>query len=350
MRGGGRREGKAPEAPGAAPERVAASRRGNPLRWARVRRLMSFHGRHVCHIADLSVADMDRILDAAERMLPVARGERTMSAADGKILATLFFEPSTRTRLSFESAMQRLGGGVITVAEQGSTSATKGETLADTIRMVASYGDVVVLRHPREGAARLAAKYSRVPVINAGDGAGQHPTQTLTDLFTIRKAKGEIRPNVVTIAGDLKYGRTVHSLATALSMYGVEMNFVAPESLQIPADMRQGLDALGARYKLASRLEEVIGETDVLYMTRIQKERFPDLDEYRKVQGVFRVTPNLLAEGKKGIIVMHPLPRVGEIDAAVDETPAAKYFEQAANGVPVRMALLAEVLGLKGVA
>lgn len=311
---------------------------------------MSFQGRHVCHIADLTVADMDRILDAAERLLPASRGERVLDAAKGKVLATLFFEPSTRTRLSFESAMLRLGGGVISVAEPGSTSATKGETLADTIRMVSSYGDVVVLRHPREGAARLAARYSRVPVINAGDGAGQHPTQTLTDLFTIRKAKGEIRPNTVAIAGDLKYGRTVHSLAQALAMYGAEMIFVAPESLQIPADMRQHLDALGAGYRLASTLEEVIGETDVLYMTRIQKERFPDLDEYRKVAGVFRVTPSLLAEGKKGIVVLHPLPRVGEIDPAVDDTPAAKYFEQAAHGVPVRMALLAEVLGLKGVA
>lgn len=310
---------------------------------------MSFQGRHVCHIADMTVADMDRILDAAERLLPAARGERVLTAADGKILATLFFEPSTRTRLSFESAMLRLGGSVISVAEQGSTSATKGETLADTIRMVASYSDLVVLRHPREGAARLAARYSRVPVLNAGDGAGQHPTQTLTDLFTIRKAKGEIRPNTVTIAGDLKYGRTVHSLAQALAMYGVEMIFVAPEALQVPADLRQTLDAMGARYRLAGTLEEVIAETDVLYMTRIQKERFPDLDEYRKVQGVFRVTPKLLAEGKKGIVVLHPLPRVGEIDPAVDESPAAKYFEQAANGVPVRMALLAEVLGLKGV-
>lgn len=309
---------------------------------------MTFKGRHVCHIGDLSVNEMDRILDAAEQMLPAARGERTLDVAKGKILATLFFEPSTRTRLSFESAMLRLGGGVISVSEGGSTSSTKGETLADTVRMVASYGDAIVLRHPREGAARLAARYSRVPVVNAGDGAGQHPTQTLTDLFTIRKAKGAIQPNTVTIAGDLKYGRTVHSLAQALALYGVEMNFVAPESLQIPADMKAGLEAAGAKFRLASKLEDVIAETDVLYMTRIQKERFPDLDEYRKVQGIFRVTPNLLAQGKKGIIVMHPLPRVGEIDPAVDDTPAAKYFEQASYGVPVRMALLAGVLGLAG--
>ena len=311
---------------------------------------MTPHGRHVCHIADLSVEDIDALLDAAERLLPAARGERRLEAAKGRILATLFFEPSTRTRLSFESAMLRLGGGNISVAEPGSTSGTKGETLADTVRMVAGYADAIVLRHPREGAARLAAKYSRVPVVNAGDGAGQHPTQTLTDLFTIRKAKGAIAPNSVVLAGDLKYGRTVHSLAQALARYGVEMTFVAPENLQIPQDMRDGLDQLGATYRLAGRLEDVIAEADVLYMTRIQKERFPDLDEYRRVQGVFRVTPDLVAQGKKGIIVMHPLPRVGEVEASVDDTPAAKYFEQAAYGVPVRMALLAKVLGLGEVA
>jgi aspartate carbamoyltransferase catalytic subunit len=304
--------------------------------------------RHLCHIGDLTVQDMDRLLDAAEKLLPGSRGEKRLDIADGKILATLFFEPSTRTRLSFESAMHRLGGDVISVAEPGTTSSMKGETLTDMTRMVASYSDAIVLRHPREGAARLAANASRVPIVNAGDGAGQHPTQTLTDLFTIRKAKGAIAPNTVAIAGDLKYGRTVHSLAQALAMYGVDMVFVAPESLQVPQDMRDHLERMGAKFRLASTLEEVIGETDVLYMTRIQKERFPDVDEYRKVQGIFRVTNNLLANGKKGIIVMHPLPRVGEIDAAVDDTPAAMYFEQASYGVPVRMALLADLLGLKG--
>ncbi|HUR69560.1 MAG TPA: aspartate carbamoyltransferase [Candidatus Thermoplasmatota archaeon] len=302
--------------------------------------------RHLCHIGDLTVADMDRLLDSAEKLLPASRGEARLDLADGKILATLFFEPSTRTRLSFESAMHRLGGDVISVAEPGSTSSQKGETLTDTIRMVAAYSDVIVLRHPREGAARLAARASRVPVVNGGDGAGQHPTQTLADLFTIRKAKGTIAHNTVAIAGDLKYGRTVHSLAQALAMYGVDMIFVAPEALQVPQDMRDHLERMGAKVRTAATLEEVIAETDVLYMTRIQKERFPDLDEYRKVQGVFKVTNQLLANGKKGIIVMHPLPRVGEIDASVDETPAAKYFEQAAYGVPVRMALLADLLGL----
>lgn len=299
-------------------------------------------------MGDLSVQEMDGVLDAAERFLPAARGEAKLDLAKGRVLATLFFEPSTRTRLSFESAMLRLGGSVISVAESGASSQTKGETLADTVRMVAAYSDALVLRHPREGAARLAADFSRVPVINGGDGAGQHPTQTLTDLFTIRKAKGSIRDNVVAIAGDLKYGRTVHSLAHALALYGAEMVFVAPPNLQVPADMRAALDALGATYRLAEKLEDVVGEVDVLYMTRIQKERFPDADEYRNVQGVFRVTNALLAEGKKGIVVMHPLPRVGEIDVQVDDTAAAKYFEQAAYGVPVRMALLAMLLGLQG--
>ena len=302
--------------------------------------------RHLCHMSDLTVADCDRILDRAEQLLPAARGERKLDAARGKILATLFFEPSTRTRLSFETAMLRLGGSCISVAEQGSTSSTKGETLQDTVRMVASYSDAIVLRHPREGSARAASRVSRVPIINGGDGAGQHPTQTLTDLFTIRKAKGAIRDNTVAIAGDLKYGRTVHSLALALAMYGVEMVFVAPESLQVPHETQASLKAAGARFRLASRLEDVVPEADVLYMTRIQKERFPDVDEYRKVQGVFQVTNRLLADGKKGIIVMHPLPRVDEIHASVDDTPAAKYFEQAANGVPVRMALLSETLGV----
>jgi aspartate carbamoyltransferase catalytic subunit len=310
--------------------------------------MTSFLGRHVCHMADFTVADMDRVLDVAETFVPAARGEARLDLAKGKILSTLFFEPSTRTRLSFEAAMLRLGGSVISVPDSATSSSTKGETLTDTVRMVESYADAIVLRHPREGAARLAARVSRVPIVNGGDGAGQHPTQTLTDLFTIRRTKGTIKDNVVAIAGDLKYGRTVHSLALALAAYGAEMIFVAPANLQVPAETQAHLAASGAKFRLADKLEDVVGEADVLYMTRIQKERFPDLDEYRKVQGVFRVTPKLLAEGKKGIVVMHPLPRVGEIDPAVDATPAAKYFEQAANGVPVRMALLALLLGLQG--
>ncbi len=307
---------------------------------------MSFRGRSICHIADLSVEEMTRVMDVAESFAPSAVGGRPVDLARGRVLATLFFEPSTRTRLSFESAMARLGGSVISVAQPGGTSVSKGETLADTIRMVAAYSDAIVLRHPHEGSARLAAKYSGVPVINAGDGAGQHPTQTLLDLYTIRKEKGAVSGLKVALAGDLKYGRTVHSLAHALARHGTEMVFVAPESLQLPADARASLDALGARYALAERLEEAVPDVDVLYMTRIQKERFPDLEEYRRVQGFYQVSNALLAQARKGAIVLHPLPRVGEILPEVDSTPHAKYFEQAANGVPVRMALLALTLGL----
>ncbi|HWG92031.1 MAG TPA: aspartate carbamoyltransferase [Candidatus Thermoplasmatota archaeon] len=307
---------------------------------------MDFKGRHLSHINDLSVQEINHVLDVAERMVPSAFGGKPLDVARGKVLSTLFFEPSTRTRLSFESAMARLGGTTLTVSEASNTSAVKGETLADTIRMVAAYSDAIVLRHPREGAARLAARYSRVPVINAGDGAGQHPTQTLLDLFTIRKEKGNIGNNTVALVGDLKYGRTVHSLATALARFGAEMRFIAPESLQMPKDILSTLDEMGAKYRVVRDIEEVIADVDVLYMTRIQKERFPDLEEYKRVQGIYRVDRELLNKAKKGLIVLHPLPRVGEIDPDVDALPHAKYFEQAANGVPVRMALLALTLGV----
>jgi len=306
-----------------------------------------FKGRSVCHIADLSVEEMTRVLDVAEGFAQDLKAQKPPSRlALGRVLATLFFEPSTRTRLSFESAMSRLGGSVVSVAQPGQTSVAKGETLADTIRMVAAYSDAIVLRHPQEGAARLAARYSKVPIINAGDGAGQHPTQTLLDLYTIRKEKGNLSDVKVALVGDLKYGRTVHSLAHALARLGTEMALVAPEGLQMPADARAGLHDLGARYSTAERLDDVIGDIDVLYMTRIQKERFPDLEEYRRVQNVYQVSNALLARAKKGVIVLHPLPRVGEILPEVDDTPNAKYFDQAANGVPVRMALLALILGL----
>ena len=310
---------------------------------------MSFAGRNVVHIADLSVEDMTTVLAVAEKMAAsLQKPGKGLDLAKGRILANLFFEPSTRTRLSFESAMLRLGGEAITIAEAASTSLSKGETLQDTVRMVSAYADAVVIRHPREGAARVAAEASPVPVINAGDGAGQHPTQTLVDLFTIQREKGPIKDQHVVLLGDLKYGRTVHSLAHALARFGTRMTFVAPPSLQLPADTAAELEALGATVKREKDPEAVIGDADVLYVTRVQRERFPDVEEYRKVAGTYRVTADLVAQGKKGLIVMHPLPRIGEIDADVDRMPAAKYFEQAANGVPVRMALLSLVLGLEG--
>ena len=225
------------------------------------------------------------------------------------------------------------------------TSMVKGETLADTIRMVESYSDVIVLRHPHEGAARLAARFSTKPVINAGDGAGQHPTQTMLDLFTIRRAKKSIDGIKVAMVGDLKYGRTVHSLAEALTMFGADLTFVAPSTLQMPKETIKQVEKYGGKPKLKSKLSEVIADADVLYITRIQRERFPDAAEYQKVAGMYRVDNALLREAKSDLIVMHPLPRVDEIAPEVDSTQHAKYFEQAFNGVPVRMALLSLVLG-----
>ncbi|HRU12190.1 MAG TPA: aspartate carbamoyltransferase, partial [Methanomassiliicoccales archaeon] len=284
-------------------------------------------------------------MERSERMIPYARGEKASKALDGKILATLFFEPSTRTRMSFESAMMRLGGRITDLGVPSMSSISKGESLADTIRMVEVYSDIIVIRHPREGAARLAARFSSKPVINAGDGAGQHPTQTLLDLFTIKRIKKDFNKLNVVMVGDLKYGRTVHSLAEALSSFGVELTFVAPAALQMPKETVRQVERMGGRPKLTNRLEETIADADVLYVTRIQKERFPDLAEYQKVAGMYRVDRRLLREAKSDLIVLHPLPRVDEIDPEVDGTPHAKYFEQAFNGVPVRMALLNLVLG-----
>jgi len=299
----------------------------------------------VVSIRDLSREQIEQVMDLAERLVPYATGEKCTKAMDGKILANLFFEPSTRTRLSFESAMVRLGGRFIEIAQPQSSSIVKGETLADTIRMVEGYADAIVLRHPHEGAARLAAKYSSKPVINAGDGAGQHPTQTILDLFTIRQQAGGIADKNVVLVGDLKYGRTAHSLAEALGMFGANLTFVAPPLLQMPKETIKHLEKSGSVPRLSSDLAEVISDADVLYVTRIQRERFPDPSEYIKVAGSYRVDNVLLREAKKDLAIMHPLPRVDEITPEVDQTENAKYFQQAFNGVPVRMALIMLVLG-----
>jgi aspartate carbamoyltransferase catalytic subunit len=306
---------------------------------------MTFKGMDVVSVRDLSREQIEEVLDLAQRMVPYARGEKTTKVLDGRILANLFFEPSTRTRLSFESAMARAGGRCIDISQPQTSSVVKGETLADTIRMVEGYSDAIVLRHPHEGAARLAAHFSTKPVINAGDGAGQHPTQTLLDLFTIRQQLGGIAGKKVVLVGDLKYGRTAHSLAEALAMFGADLTFVAPALLQMPKETAKQLEKEGARARLCSTLEEVIAEADVLYVTRIQKERFPDPSEYQKVAGSYRVDNVLLREAKKNLVIMHPLPRVDEIAPEVDSTENAKYFDQAFNGVPVRMALLSLVMG-----
>lgn len=304
-----------------------------------------FKGMDIVSIRDFSREQIEHILDVAERMLPVAKGEENSKLLDGKVLGSLFYEPSTRTRLSFESAMMRLGGRTLGFDEPKGSSVAKGETLADTIRMIDAYCDAIVLRHPQEGAARLAGHFAQNPVINAGDGAGQHPTQTLLDLFTIRKCKGSIEGNHVVIVGDLKYGRTVHSLSEALAMFGAEITFVAPPTLQMPKEHLKQIQSKGIKPKSGSDLEGAVKDADVLYVTRIQKERFPDPAEYQKVAGAYTINLATLKEAKKDLAIMHPLPRMAEISSEVDKTENAKYFEQAFNGVPVRMALLSMVLG-----
>ncbi len=306
---------------------------------------MKLGGRDVITIGDLSQEEIMTILRRAREFVPVAEGKEKVRALEGRIMASLFFEPSTRTRLSFEAAMLRLGGGVVGFDSPEGSSIAKGETLADTVRMAESYCDGIVLRHPQEGAARLAAEFSRRPVINAGDGVGQHPTQTLLDLYTIWENKGRIEGNTVVLVGDLKYGRTVHSLAHALALFGADLWFVAPPTLEMPKEVVDHIVELGAKPRQTADLQEVMGEADVLYVTRIQKERFPDPQEYAKVVGSYRIDVPLLREAKREMVVMHPLPRVNEIAPDVDRTPHALYFRQAFNGVPVRMALLFLILG-----
>jgi aspartate carbamoyltransferase catalytic subunit len=310
--------------------------------------MMQFKGRDVIAIKDFSKEEIIYILDEAEKMIPAAKGLTRMKTLEGRIMCTLFFEPSTRTRLSFESAMQILGGGVIGFADPSGASVAKGETLADTIRMADAFGDVIVLRHPLEGAARFASEYASIPVINGGDGAGQHPTQTLLDLFTIRQAKGKIEGKKVILLGDLKYGRTVHSMAYALAMFDVEMIFVSPRGLEMPREVIRGLSSIGVTPLETNNLQDVIQDADVLYVTRIQKERFADIEDYLKVAGTYRVDLELLKNAKKDLIVMHPLPRVDEISREVDATPHAWYFKQAFNAIPVRMAILKLVLEGEG--
>ncbi len=288
---------------------------------------------------DFSRDEIDAILNRVKQFEPVARGKRS-DLLSGKLLATLFYEPSTRTRLSFETAMKRLGGEVIDLGALEASSVAKGETLADTIRVIGNYADAIVLRHPREGAARMAAEYSKVPIINAGDGAGHHPTQTLLDLYTIMR-ESNLSGLKIAIVGDLKYGRTVHSLAYALSLYHADMTLISPKQLEMPDTIKKDLKKQGAIITETSKIEDVIGDVDVLYITRIQKERFPDPAEYQKVAGSYRITEELLKSARDNLIIMHPLPRVDEIDPAVDRTRYARYFEQSFYGVPVRMALLA---------
>lgn len=306
---------------------------------------MSIHGRDLVSIRDLSREEIEGLLASARKMIPFAEGSKSSDLLARKIVAMAFFEPSTRTRLSFEAAVQRLGGTCLTIADAGATSIRKGESLYDTVRMLSSYADAIVLRHPNEGAARLAARASDRPVINAGDGAGQHPTQTLLDLATMHEAFGTLSGLSVVLLGDLKYGRTVHSLAYALAQFGSEIVLSSPASLRLPDQHLEELRRLGARVRQEPELGKAVRDADVLYVTRIQKERFADESEYRAVAGSYRIDNSVLAHAKPRLIVMHPLPRAGEIAPEVDPTPHAAYFRQAFLAVPVRMALLNAVLG-----
>lgn len=281
-------------------------------------------------------------------MLDAAKGfeaDRSQPIMEGKVVASIFFEPSTRTRLSFETAANRLGARVIGFSDSTNTSVTKGETFNDTIKMVTNYVDLIVMRHPLEGSARYASEVASVPVINAGDGANQHPTQTLLDLYTIRQTQGRLDHININMVGDLKYGRTVHSLLQAMSHFSPEFEFTAPDELKMPQEYKDFLDAKGIPYKETADLRKYLDDTDILYMTRIQQERFTDPVEYEKVKNVYSLDASMLSGVRPNMKILHPLPRLQEINVDVDDTPYAWYFGQAGNGMYVRMAIISYLLG-----
>ena len=294
---------------------------------------------HVISISDLTTEQLELLLQTALKLKANPRDD----LLEGKLIGSCFFEPSTRTRLSFETAVQRLGGKVIGFADGANTSAKKGETLADTARIISSYTDAIIQRHPKDGAARVSAEFSKVPVINAGDGTNQHPSQTLLDLVTIYETQGRLNKLKIAMAGDLKYGRTVHSLAQAMKRHQAEFIFVSPPSLAMPEYITEELEAAGCRYQILPDLETAVEWADILYMTRVQRERF-DEQEFAKIQGKFNLNAAMLANARPNLRVLHPLPRVDEIHPDVDATPHAYYFEQATNGVYARMAILSLVL------
>jgi aspartate carbamoyltransferase catalytic subunit len=303
---------------------------------------LEFKGRDIISIQDFTKDEINHILNVTQTMEPLAKtGTDNLK---GKILATLFFEPSTRTRLSFEAAMLKLGGNYIGFADADIASVKKGENLVDTIRTVEKYADAIALRHNLEGSAKLAAEYSKVPIINGGTGAEEHPTQAFTDLYTIRKEKGKIDGLKIALIGDLRYGRTVHSLSYALAHYNIQLYLISPQTLRMRNDVLQTINSKIPVTQDAN-LEEIMPQIDVLYVTRIQKERFPDAAEYAKVKGAYKIDQNTIKTAKKDMILMHPLPRIDEITPAVDALPQARYFEQVGNGMLVRMALLSLVFG-----
>jgi aspartate carbamoyltransferase catalytic subunit len=304
-----------------------------------------FYGRDIVSVKQFDTDDLDYIFEVAHEMQAMVARIGTFDLLKGKLLANLFYEPSTRTSSSFTAAMERLGGSVIPINEVRYSSVSKGESLPDTVRTLERYADVIVLRHPDVGASALAAEYASKPVINAGDGVGEHPTQALLDLFTIREELGEVDGLTVTMVGDLKYGRTVHSLSRLLSKFKVELNFVSPDILRMPEEIVGELLGAQTPFEIHDSLDAVIPATDVLYVTRVQKERFEDEGDYDAVKDQFVVTPATLVPAKERMIVMHPLPRVNEISMEVDADPRAAYFRQMEYGMYVRMALLAMVLG-----
>jgi aspartate carbamoyltransferase catalytic subunit len=303
-------------------------------------------GKDILHVKDLKLEQISLILETAARYENVMALGGNLTNMAGKVLATLFFEPSTQTRLTFETAMLRLGGHVVSVTDaKTSNSAVKGERLHDTGKMIDSYANVAVIRHVAEGSAKELADAASVPVINGGDGAGQHPTQALMDLYTIQKERGRLNNLTVTLAGDLKHGRTVHSLSWLLGKYGARFYFVSPPELKMPAEITRALQSDGIEIIETTNLEEAAAKSDVLYMTRVQKERFTDETEYERLKGVYVVNNEFLRKAKHGITIMHPLPRLDEIAREVDDYEGAAYFRQSANGIPIRMAIIALVTG-----
>jgi aspartate carbamoyltransferase len=307
-------------------------------------RTAPWYGKDILSVKQFSRSDLEYIFDVAHEMHTMVDRVVTFDLLKGKILANLFYEPSTRTSSSFTSAMERLGGSVIPINEVRYSSVAKGESLPDTVRTLECYADVIVLRHPETGSAALAAQYASKPIINAGDGIGEHPTQALLDAFTIHEEMGKMDGLTVSLLGDLKYGRTVHSLARLLSLYNARLNYVSPEILRMPAEIINELPRTMSQKEYRS-LEEVLPGTDVLYVTRVQKERFASEEEYESVRGSYVITPELMKNAKQNMIVMHPLPRVGEISMEFDSDHRAAYFRQMEYGLYVRMALLAMVLG-----
>ena len=308
-------------------------------------RTTPWYGKSILSVKQFNQDDLMYIFEVAHEMREMVERVGTFDLLKGKILVNLFYEPSTRTASSFTAAMERLGGSVIPINEVKYSSVAKGESLPDTIRSLECYSDVIVLRHPEVGASALAAQYARKPIINAGDGIGEHPTQALLDLFTIIEEKGNVDGLTVTMLGDLKNGRTVHSLSRLLSLYDVKLNFVSPEILRLPKEIISELESKGIPFQEYTLLDQVISESDVLYVTRVQKERFEDPQDYENVKGTYIITSQSLAEAREDLVLMHPLPRVGEISMELDDDPRAAYFRQMEYGMYVRMALLAMVLG-----